>query len=141
MYLGNVLLLIINIPLIRLWVQVLKVPQRLLFPLILLFCIIGSYAINNALFDVGVMMFFGVLGYLMNKFGYEPAPLALAFVLGPIFEKSVRQSLRLSGGDFSILFVRPLSALLLIMAALVLLSYFFFKKQRAVLEGGEKSAV
>ena len=75
----------------------------------------------------------------MNKFGYEPAPLALAFVLGPIFEKSLRQSLRLSRGDFSIFFTRPLSAMLLILAALVLLSYFFFKKQREVLGGGEKT--
>ena len=139
MYLGNVLLLFVNIPLIRLWVQVLRVPQWLLFPLILLFCMIGAYAINNTLFDVGVMLLFGVLGYLMNKFGYEPAPLALAFVLGPIFEKSLRQSLRLSRGDFSIFFTRPLSAVLLIMAAMVLLSYFFFKKQREVLGGGEKT--
>jgi len=120
-------------------VQVLRVPQWLLFPLILLFCMIGAYAINNTLFDVGVMLLFGVLGYLMNKFGYEPAPLALAFVLGPIFEKSLRQSLRLSRGDFSIFFTRPLSAVLLIMAAMVLLSYFFFKKQREVLGGGEKT--
>jgi len=136
MYLGNILLLIINLPLIGLWVKVLKIPQWLLLPLILLFCIIGAYAINNSLFDVGVMMLFGIIGYLMNKFGYEAAPLALAFVLGPIFEKSMRQSLRLSGGDFSIFITRPLSAVLLVMAGLVLLSYFFFKKQRGVLEGG-----
>ena len=135
MYLGNVMLLIINLPLIGLWVQFLKVPQWLLFPFILLFCIIGAYAINNTLFDVGVMMLFGVFGYLMNKFGYEPAPMVLAFVLGPILEKSVRQSLKLSEGSFSIFFTRPLSATLLILAGLVLLSYFFFKKPREVLEG------
>jgi putative tricarboxylic transport membrane protein len=138
MYLGNIMLLIINLPLIRIWVQVLKVPQWLLFPLILLFCIIGAYAINNTLFDVGLMMVFGVLGYLMNKFGYEPAPLVLAFVLGPIFEKSMRQSLKISGGSFSIFFTRPVSLALLVLAALVLLSYFLFKKQRDVLDERER---
>ena len=138
MYLGNVMLLIINLPLISLWVQVLKVPQWLLFPLILLFCIIGAYAINNALFDVGVMMLFGVLGYLMNKFGYEPAPLVLAFILGPVLEKSMRQSLRISGGSFSIFFTRPISVALLTLAALVLVSYFVLEKQRTVLDEREK---
>jgi putative tricarboxylic transport membrane protein len=138
MYLGNVMLLIINLPLISLWVQVLKVPQWLLFPLILLFCIIGAYAINNALFDVGVMMLFGVFGYLMNKFGYEPAPLVLAFILGPVLEKSMRQSLRISGGSFSIFFTRPISVALLTLAALVLVSYFVLEKQRTVLDEREK---
>jgi len=138
MYLGNAMLLIINLPLISLWVQVLKVPQWLLFPLILLFCIIGAYAINNALFDVGVMMLFGVLGYLMNKFGYEPAPLVLAFILGPVLEKSMRQSLKISGGSFSIFFTRPISVALLALAALVLLSYFVLEKQRTVLDEREK---
>ena len=139
MYLGNIMLLIINLPLIGVWVQVLKVPQWLLFPLILLFCIIGAYAINNSFFDVGVMMFFGVLGYVMRRFEYEAAPLVLAFVLGPIFEKSLRQSLKLSGGSFSIFFTRPLSATLLVLAALLLVSYVFLRKQREVLDGGEKS--
>ena len=139
MYLGNIMLLIINLPLIGLWVQVLKVPQWLLFPLILLFCIIGAYAINNSFFDVGIMMFFGVLGYVMRRFEYEAAPLVLAFVLGPIFEKSLRQSLKLSGGSFSIFFTRPLSATLLILAALLLVSYVFLRKQREVLDSGEKS--
>jgi len=139
MYLGNIMLLIINLPLIGVWVQVLKVPQWLLFPLILLFCIIGAYAINNSFFDVGVMMFFGVLGYVMRRFEYEAAPLVLAFVLGPIFEKSLRQSLKLSGGSFSIFFTRPLSATLLVLAALLLVSYVFLRKQREVLDSGEKS--
>lgn len=87
---------------------------------------------------MGVMMLFGVLGYLMNKFGYEPAPLVLAFVLGPILEKSMRQSLKLSGGSFSIFFTRPISVALLTLAGLVLLSYFLFKKQREVLDEREK---
>jgi len=81
MYIGNVMLLVLNLPLIPVWVQVLKIPYRILFPLILLFCIIGSYSLNNSPFDVLVMVFFGILGYLFRKFGYEAAPLILAFVL------------------------------------------------------------
>src|SRR5271157_675291 len=129
MYLGNIMLLIINLPLIAMWVQVLRIPQRILIPLILFFCIVGAYADNNSFFDVGVMMFFGVLGYLLKRFDYEPAPLILAFVLGPILEKSMRQSLKISGGDFGIFFSHPISVILLGLAALVLLSNLFFKKQ------------
>ena len=138
MYLGNIMLLVINLPLIGLWVQVLKIPSRVLLPLILLFCIIGVYSINYSFFDVGIMMFFGILGYLMNKFNYEPAPLVFAFVLGRILEQGLRQSLRLSGGSFLIFFTRPVSATLLTLAGLVLLSYFFFKKKRELLDEKEK---
>ncbi len=137
MYLGNIMLLVINLPLIGMWVQVLRVPQRILLPLILFFCIVGAYAANNSFFDVVVMMFFGVLGYLMRRFDYEPAPMVLAFVLGPMFENSMRQSLKLSGGNFAIFFSRPVSLTLLVLAALVLLSYFVFKKQREVLDEKE----
>jgi putative tricarboxylic transport membrane protein len=129
MYLGNVMLLIINLPLLGLWVQLLRVPQWLLLPFILLFCIIGVYSINNSLFDVGIMMLFGVLGYLMVEFGFELTPLVLTFVLGPIFERSLRQSLTLSKGSFSIFFNRPLSLGLLILACLVILSYFLLRKK------------
>ncbi len=110
MYVGNVMLLILNLPLIRLWVQVLKVPYKILFPLILLFCIIGVYSINNSTFDIMVMLIFGVLGYLMRKYGYEAAPMVLAFVLGPLFETALRQSLQLSDGSFSIFLTRPIAA-------------------------------
>jgi putative tricarboxylic transport membrane protein len=137
MYLGNIMLLIINLPLIGMWVQVLRVPRRILLPLILFFCIIGAYAANNSFFDVGVMMAFGVLGYLMKRFDYEPAPMVLAFVLGPILENSMRQSLKLSRGSFWIFFSRPISGTLLVLAGLILLSYFFFKKQRGVLDEKE----
>jgi putative tricarboxylic transport membrane protein len=130
MYLGNVMLLIINLPLLGLWVQLLRVPQWLLLPFILLFCIIGVYSINNSLFDVGVMMLFGVLGYLLDEFDFELTPLVLTFVLGPIFERSLRQSLTLSKGSFSIFFNRPLSLGLLILACLVILSYFLLKKKK-----------
>ena len=110
MYIGNVMLLILNLPLISLWVQVLKVPYKILFPLILLFCIIGVYSIGNSTFDISIMLGFGVFGYLMRKSGYEPAPMVLAFVLGPLFETALRQSLQLSDGSFMIFLTRPIAA-------------------------------
>ena len=110
MYIGNVLLVILNLPLIPLWIQVLRVPYRILFPLILLFCIVGAFGINNSIFDVFMMMIFGIIGYLFRKFGYEGAPLLLSFILGPILELSLRQSLILSSGSLLIFFTRPISA-------------------------------
>jgi putative tricarboxylic transport membrane protein len=121
MYIGNVMLLVLNMPLIGMWVQVLKVPYSVLFPLILMFCIVGVFASGNAVFDVFVMVVFGVLGYLMRKFGYEPAPLVLAFVLGPMLENNLRKSLILSHGDFTIFVERPISAVCLALAAAALL--------------------
>jgi putative tricarboxylic transport membrane protein len=122
MYIGNAMLLVLNMPLIGMWVQVLKLPYRVLFPLILMFCIVGVFASGNAVFDVFVMVTFGVLGYLMRKFGYEPAPLVLAFVLGPMLENNLRKSLILSHGEFSIFFERPISAACLVLAAAALLT-------------------
>ena len=120
MYIGNVMLLVLNMPLIGMWVQVLKLPYRILFPLILMFCLVGVFASGNAVFDVFVMVLFGVLGYLMRKFGYEPAPLVLAFVLGPMLENNLRKSLILSQGDFAIFLERPISATCLVLAAAAL---------------------
>ncbi len=121
MYIGNAMLLVLNMPLIGMWVQVLKLPYRILFPLILMFCIVGVFASGNAVFDVFVMVVFGVLGYLMRKFGYEPAPLVLAFVLGPMLENNLRKSLILSQGDFMIFIERPISAVCLALAAAMLI--------------------
>jgi len=122
MYIGNIMLLILNLPLIGMWVQVLRVPYKILFPLILLFCLIGVYAVSNTVFDIYIMVLFGVLGYLMKKFGYEPAPLVLAFVLGPMLENNLRKSLILSQGEFSTFVTRPLSAIALLLAIVLLLS-------------------
>jgi len=122
MYIGNIMLLILNLPLITIWVQVLKVPYKILFPLILLFCLIGVYSVNNVVFDIYIMLIFGIMGYLMKKFGYEGAPLVLAFVLGPLMENNLRKSLIISQGDFSIFFVRPLAAASLILALFLLIS-------------------
>ncbi len=120
MYIGNAMLLVLNMPLIGIWVQVLKLPYRILFPLILMFCIVGVFASGNAVFDIFIMVLFGVLGYLMRKFAYEPAPLVLAFVLGPMLENNLRKSLILSHGDFQIFITRPISAACLILAVAVL---------------------
>jgi len=120
MYIGNVMLLVLNLPLIGLWVKVLRVPYRIVFPMILLFCLIGSYAINLSLLDLEMMLGFGVLGYLMRKFDFDTAPLVLAFLLGPMMEVAMRQSLLLSQGSFSVFFTKPIAATCLGIAALLL---------------------
>jgi putative tricarboxylic transport membrane protein len=122
MYIGNVMLLILNLPLIPLWVQVLKVPYPTLFPLILLFCLIGSYSLDYSTFDMFIMIFFGLVGYFMRKFKYEGAPLVMAFVLGPLLEQNFRRSLIISGGSFLIFFTRPISAIILIIALFLIFS-------------------
>jgi putative tricarboxylic transport membrane protein len=121
MYIGNGMLLVLNLPLIGLWVQVLKVPYYLLYPLIILFCLIGSYSIGNNTGDVIIMLIFGIVGYLMRKFRYDGAPMVLALVLGGELETSLRQSLMLSRGDFSIFISRPISFGFLIVALLLLI--------------------
>jgi putative tricarboxylic transport membrane protein len=116
MYLGNIMLLVLNLPLIPLWVKVLKIPYPILFPLILLFCLIGVYTLNNSTTEILIMVFFGILGYLFKKFDYEAAPLVLALVLGPILETSLRRSLLLSAGNPLIFVTRPISAVLICLA-------------------------
>jgi putative tricarboxylic transport membrane protein len=113
MYVGNVMLLVLNLPLIAVWVRLLSIPYRLLFPLILLFCVIGVYSLNNNIWEIFIMALFGVIGYLMRKFKYEPAPFVLAMVLSPIMENALRQSLLMSEGTFTIFLTRPISCTLL----------------------------
>jgi putative tricarboxylic transport membrane protein len=122
MYVGNVMLLILNLPLIGLWVQLLRVPYSILFPMILFVTLLGGYVINNSVFDLYLMLIFGVVGYLMRKFDYEPAPLILAYVLSPMLENALRQSLILSGGSLQIFVQRPISAGALILAVVLLAS-------------------
>ena len=110
MFVGNVFLVILNLPLIGIWVKVLKIPTRILYPLILVFCIIGAYSVNSSILDLKLLLGFSVLGYLMRKFGYEPAPLVLAYVLGPMLETSLYQSLVMSQGSFTIFATRPITA-------------------------------
>lgn len=110
MYFGNVMLLVLNLPMIGLWVRVLQVPYRVLFPLVLLFCVIGAFAVHNSLVDVALLLGFGLAGYVLRRFDYEPAPLVLAFLLGPMLDTGLRQSLIISGGDLSIFLTRGISA-------------------------------
>jgi putative tricarboxylic transport membrane protein len=116
MYVGNVILLALNLPLIGLWVQLLRVPYGLLFPLILMFCVIGVWSESGNPADLIVLVVFGVLGYLMKKLGFEPAPLILAFVLGRMAEEALRQSLLISRGNPAILVGRPLATAILALA-------------------------
>jgi putative tricarboxylic transport membrane protein len=133
MYIGNGMLLILNLPLIPIWVQVLKIPYKILFPMILLFCLIGAYSIRNNVFDIFLMIIFGIVGYLFEKFHYERAPLMLAFVLGPILEYNLRQSLLMSQGSFLIFLERPISAVTAILAILFFITtcYLYFKKEKS----------
>ena len=120
MYVGNVMLLVLNLPLIGLWVQLLRVPYGILFPLILVFCVIGVYSESGNVWDIVVMLGFGGLGYIMKKFEFEPAPMVLAFVLGRMAEESIRQSLLMSRGRFDILLTRPLATTFLVVALTVM---------------------
>ena len=120
MWIGNAMLVVLNLPLIGIWIKLLTVPYRWLFPAIVLFCAIGVYSTNNNTFDIWMVGLFGVIGYVFIKLGMEPAPLLLGFILGPMMEENLRRALLLSRGDWSVLVTRPLSAGLL-MAAVVLL--------------------
>ena len=132
MYVGNAMLLVLNLPLIGLWVQLLRVPYRVLFPLILLFCVIGVYGVSGNIWDIVIMLIFGVVGLLMRKLEYPAAPLVLAFVLGRLSEESIRQSLLLSRGSLTILLSRPLAAAFLALTVLVIVLPFIVPRLRAV---------
>jgi putative tricarboxylic transport membrane protein len=120
MWLGNLMLLVINLPLIGMWVSLLRVPYRLMFPAIVLFCCIGVYTLGNSTFDVAMSAAFGLVGYAMMKFGFEPTPLLLGFVLGPLMEENLRRAMRYAQGDPMVFVERPLSATLLALAVVLL---------------------
>lgn len=118
LYVGNAILVILNLPLIPMWVAILRIPYSILFALILGFCVVGSYSLDNSVFDVGVMTIFGIIGYLFKKVDIPQAPVALTLILGPLMERGLRQSLEISRGDFTIFFTRPISATLLAIAVI-----------------------
>jgi putative tricarboxylic transport membrane protein len=131
MFIGNIMLVILNLPLIGVWVQILKIPYPILSPLILLICIIGSYTLNNSLVELGITILFGIFGYVMRKFGYEPAPLVLGLILSPMIEVNLRLSLLMSDGSPLIFFKRPLSAIFLgVTILIVLISAILWLKNR-----------
>ena len=123
MYVGNLMLLALNLPLVGLFVSVLRIPYAYLYPLIIMFCIIGVYEVNHSVVDVWIMLIMGVVGYGLRKFGFDPAPLVLGLVIAPIFEMSLRQSLIMSNGSWTIFFninERPIAASLLAVCAVLL---------------------
>lgn len=143
MYIGNAMLLVLNLPLIGLWVRLLRVRYAVLFPLILFIALIGAYVINGSEMDLYLMLFFGVVGYLMRKFDYEPAPLILAYVLSPILEDSLRQSLIISSGSMGIFVSRPIAAGFLFVALVLLISAVLpaiRKKRNALVASADENA-
>jgi len=139
MYIGNVMLLVLNLPLIGLWVHVLRIPYSILFPLIVLFCLIGAYSISNNIFDVFITVLFGMIGYLMKKVRFEAAPMLLGMVLGLMMEEALRQSLIMSGGSFLIFLDRPISAGFILGAAVLLvLPVMRWGKKRLAAKLGEE---
>jgi TctA family transporter len=138
MWVGNLMLIILNLPLIGIWIKLLTVPYRFLFPAIVTFCSIGLYTLNNSSFDVYIGAFFGIIGYAFYKLGCEPAPLLLGFILGPMMEENLRRALLLSRGDWSTFVTRPLSAGLLLaalaMIVVVALPSIKAKRQEAFAE-------
>jgi putative tricarboxylic transport membrane protein len=148
MYVGNLMLLALNLPLVSLFVTVLRIPYVYLYPLIIMFCIIGVYEANNSIVDVWIMLIMGVLGYALRKFDFDPAPLVLGLVIAPILEQSLRQSLIMSNGNYLIFVSRPISAGLVLVSVflLSLAAYGYFVSRKdwrtklADAEAGEKEA-
>lgn len=138
MYMGNVMLLILNLPLIGIWVRLLTVPYTLLVPIILFFCLLGSYTLKNAVPDLVVMLIFGILGFIMRKFRYEAAPLIMGFIISEMVEGSFIRSLLLSNGSFSIFFTRPISGILMVAALALFILPFFGRKPNIVGSGDDE---
>jgi putative tricarboxylic transport membrane protein len=131
MYLGNILLVVLNVPLIGVFIQLLKVPTLLMSPMIIAVCCLGAFTTNNNPFDILLVAILGILGYVMRKLDYDPAPLVLAYVVGPILERTLRVSLTISGGDPSIFVTRPVSRVLIIITLLFLISSFVWEFVRS----------
>ncbi len=138
MWIGNAMLIILNLPLIGMWIKLLAVPYRWLFPAIVLFCAIGVYSTNNNTFDIWMVAIFGLIGYIFIKLGCEPAPLLLGFILGPMMEEYLRRALLISRGDWSVFVTRPISACLLgaavLLLVIVLLPSIKAKREEAFVE-------
>jgi TctA family transporter len=121
MWVGNLMLVVLNLPLIGIWVRLLAVPYRFLYPAIVMFCCIGVYSINKSSFDLALATGFGILGYMLNKLDCEPAPLVLGFILGPMMEEFLRRAMVLSRGDPTVFFTQPISLAMLLVAGILLL--------------------
>jgi len=120
MWIGNLMLVVLNLPMIALWVKLLQVPYRLLFPAIMAFSAIGIYSVNNSSFEIYLTALFGLFGFICMKLGFPPAPLLLGYVLGPMMEENLRRSMLMSGGDPSVFVTRPISLAFIVATALIL---------------------
>ena len=138
MYIGNVILIILNVPLVGLFVNILRVPFRILFPIILLICLVGTYSVNSSLFELVILLSFGCLGYVFRKFEYDVAPMILAMIIGPTLEMNFRQSLMRSGGSFSIFLGSPI-AITLIIVSFLLLVWSIYRALRQTKASWEKA--
>ena len=140
MWLGNLLLVVLNLPLVGMWVQLLKIPYRWLFPSIIMFCAVGNYSINNSAMDLYLVGIMGIVGYILMKLECPPAPLILGFVLGPLMEENLRRALLISRGDPTVFFTRPISLTFMLLSAFVLIIMIVpqmrKKKEEAIHEGG-----
>jgi putative tricarboxylic transport membrane protein len=141
LYVGNVILLVLNLPLVGLWIKLLRIPYNILVVFILVFCIIGAYSLNNSVFDIGMMMFCGLLGYVAKKLDFPLAPAILTLILGPMMERSLRESLSMSLGDYSIFFTRPISLVLLVITAIIFATSAWQALPSAVREGSKEAQV
>jgi TctA family transporter len=121
MYVGNLVLLILNLPMVGLFVNLLRIPYGYLYPAILVFCVLGVYSVNGSVIDVWIMTAMGALGYILRKFDFEVAPVVLGLVLSPLLETALRQSLAMSSGSYAIFFGRPIAAAMLALAGVLLL--------------------
>jgi putative tricarboxylic transport membrane protein len=138
-YVGNIILLILNLPLIGIWVKILRIPYGLLFGVILAFMVVGAYSVSNSTFDVLVMILFGVIGYILRKMDFPLAPIVLTLILGPLMERSLRTALDMSQGDLGIFLESPIAVVLLVLAALVLIAPAFtaLRKKKEIIAGEE----
>jgi len=130
MWIGNLILVVLNIPLVRIWVSVLHIPREILYPMIIIISLVGTYSINNSWFDLVLLGLFGLLGLMTRLLKFEPAPLALAFVITPMFEEYSRRALTISRGDFMIFFERPISLGFIILASMALISVFVYNRRK-----------
>jgi putative tricarboxylic transport membrane protein len=132
MYIGNFMLLVFNLPLVGVFASIIRTPLHFLMPLVLLLCLVGVYSINNSLLDIWLMIGFGVLGYVMKRLEVSPAPVVLALVLGPMMERSFRESMMLAGGNLSTFVTRPISATILAVGLLALAAPLLTKKMKRI---------
>ena len=132
MYIGNFMLILLNLPMVNLFVGILRIPKPILLPIIVLLCLVGVYSVNASYMDLFAMALFGVIGYVLKGGGFKPAPLILAIVIGPMIENSLRQALLISGGELSILILRPICLTLYVAALTVVLAPWLLKKGRSI---------